>query len=141
MAMKSSTSTSCGKMILHEDIARYTITQPSAILDSNYSFICFAKTSCDNTILFHCLSCKNRVEHLDRQTIGIQSMNNKLEVGFKIFILRLHGFRSNRSTTDAIFVLRQLLENTRRVKEPMFIAFVALKAAFDWIPRDALFKF
>ena len=31
MAMKSLTSTSCGKMILHEDIDRYTITQPSAI--------------------------------------------------------------------------------------------------------------
>lgn len=29
------------------------------------------------------------------------------------------GFRANRSTTDAIFILRQLLENTRRVKESM----------------------
>ena len=49
------------------------------------------------------------------------------------------GFRPNRST-DAIYVLRQLLENARRSKKPLYIAFVDLKAAYDWIPRDALFK-
>ena len=72
MAMKSLTSSSYVKMILHEDIDRYTITLPSAILDSNYSFICFATTSCDNAILFPCKSCNNRVEQLDRQTTGSQ---------------------------------------------------------------------
>ena len=50
------------------------------------------------------------------------------------------GFRTNRSTPDAIYILRQLLVNTAKTKTPVYIAFVDLKAAYDWIPRDALFK-
>ncbi|KAJ8286124.1 hypothetical protein GJAV_G00034810 [Gymnothorax javanicus] len=50
------------------------------------------------------------------------------------------GFRANRPTSDAIYMLRQLLENAKKSKKPVYIAFVDLKAAYDWIPRDALFK-
>ena len=65
----------------------------------------------------------------------------RIREAYEYVLLRSQcGFRANRSTTDAIYILRQLLENTRRVKEPMYIAFVDLKAAYDWIPRDALFK-
>ena len=65
----------------------------------------------------------------------------RIREAYEYILLRSQfGFRGNRSTTDAILILRQLLENTRRVKEPMYIAFVDLKAACNWIPKDALFK-
>lgn len=50
------------------------------------------------------------------------------------------GFRNSRSTNDAIFILRHVLEKSRKSKIPLFIAFIDLKAAYDWIPRDALMK-
>ena len=50
------------------------------------------------------------------------------------------GFRANRSTNDAIFILRHVLEKSKKSKSPLFIAFIDLKAAYDWIPRDALIK-
>ena len=36
-----------------------------------------------------------------------------------------------------VYVLRQLLENAKRSKKPLFVAFVDLKAAYVWIPGDA----
>ena len=47
------------------------------------------------------------------------------------------GFRANRSTTDAIFVLQNAINMT---SEPLFLCFIDLKAAYDWINRDMLFK-
>ena len=47
------------------------------------------------------------------------------------------GFRSNRSTTDAIFILQNAINLS---SEPLFICFIDLKAAYDWINRDMLFK-
>ena len=47
------------------------------------------------------------------------------------------GFRSNRSTTDAIFILQQSIHIS---SSPLFICFIDLKAAYDWINRDMLFK-
>ena len=47
--------------------------------------------------------------------------------------------QTGRLLTPYIYI-RQLLENTRRVNKPMYIAFVESKAAYDWIPRDGLFK-
>ena len=47
------------------------------------------------------------------------------------------GFRSNRSTTDAIFILQNAINIS---SEPLFICFIDLKAAYDWINRDMLFK-
>ena len=48
-----------------------------------------------------------------------------------------YGFRSNRSTTDAIFVLQNSINIS---SSPLFICFIDLKAAYDWINRDMLFK-
>ena len=46
------------------------------------------------------------------------------------------GFRKNRSTTDAIFTVRKIIEKT----EGFFITcFVDLRAAYDHIDRDMLF--
>ena len=47
------------------------------------------------------------------------------------------GFRSNRSTTDAIFVLENAINMSNK---PLFLCFIDLKAAYDWINRDMLFK-
>ena len=45
------------------------------------------------------------------------------------------GFRSNRSTTDAI------LQNSINLSsKPLFLCFIDLKAAYDWKNRDMLFK-
>jgi endonuclease/exonuclease/phosphatase family metal-dependent hydrolase len=41
------------------------------------------------------------------------------------------GFRSNRSTTDAIFILRQVREKSLEYNTPAFLCFVDLTKAFD----------
>ena len=47
------------------------------------------------------------------------------------------GFRSNRSTTDAIFILQNSINISY---DPLFLCFIDLKAAYDWTNRDMLFK-
>ena len=46
------------------------------------------------------------------------------------------GFRSNRSTTDAIFIL----QNSINLSLNRFVCFIDLKAAYDWINWDMLFN-
>ena len=48
-----------------------------------------------------------------------------------------YGFRKGRSTTDAIFVLKNILE---KYESPLVCTFVDLKAAYDWIDRDAILE-
>ena len=50
------------------------------------------------------------------------------------------GFRSQRSTVDMIFSVRQLQEKCREQQQPLFIAFIDLTKAFDLVSRDGLFK-
>ena len=50
------------------------------------------------------------------------------------------GFRSERSTIDMIFSLRQLQEKCREQKQSLYIAFIDLTKAFDLVSRDGLFK-
>lgn len=50
------------------------------------------------------------------------------------------GFRSNRSTVDMIFSLRQLQEKCKEQQQPLYIAFIDLTKAFDLVSRDGLFK-
>ena len=50
------------------------------------------------------------------------------------------GFRSARSTVDMIFTLRQLQEKCREQQKPLYLAFVDLTKAFDYVSRDGLFK-
>ena len=47
------------------------------------------------------------------------------------------GFRSNRSTTDAIYILQNAIKLT---SDPLYVCFIDLKAAYDWIDRDMLFR-
>ena len=48
-----------------------------------------------------------------------------------------YGFRSNRSTTDAIYILQNAIKLT---SDPLYVCFIKLKAAYDWIDRDMLFR-
>ena len=50
------------------------------------------------------------------------------------------GFRSERSTIDMIFSLRQLQEKCREQNQPLYVAFIDLTKAFDLVSRDGLFK-
>ena len=47
------------------------------------------------------------------------------------------GFRQNRSTTDAIFIVREAIKST---KNPMYLCMIDLRAAYDHIDREMLFS-
>ena len=49
-------------------------------------------------------------------------------------------FRSSRGTTDAVFVVRQIIEKARERRIKLHWNFVDFKAAFDTIWRVALWK-
>ena len=49
------------------------------------------------------------------------------------------GFRTERSTVDMIFSLRQLQEKSREQRQPLYIAFIDLTKAFDLVSRSGLF--
>ncbi|XGW34423.1 hypothetical protein V3C99_018363 [Haemonchus contortus] len=45
-----------------------------------------------------------------------------------------------RSTTDAIFIARQVMEKYREKRRPCYIAFLDLEKAFDRLPRQVLWR-
>ena len=47
------------------------------------------------------------------------------------------GFRLNRSTTDAIFMVREAIKST---KNPLYLCMIDLRAVYDHIDRDMLFS-
>ena len=49
------------------------------------------------------------------------------------------GFKSKRSTVDMIFSIRQLQEKCRDQQMPLYIAFIDLTKAFDFVSRQDLF--
>ena len=48
-----------------------------------------------------------------------------------------YGFRQNRSTTDGVFIVRQM---TTKISQPIWGCFVDLKAAYDWVDRATLWR-
>ena len=49
-------------------------------------------------------------------------------------------FRSKRSTVNMIFSLHKLQEKSREQKQPLYLAFIDLTKAFDFVSRDHLFE-
>ena len=47
------------------------------------------------------------------------------------------GFRQNRSTTDAIFIVREAIRST---KNPLYLCMIDLRAAYDHVDRNMLFS-
>ena len=50
------------------------------------------------------------------------------------------GFRRNRSTTDHIFCIRQILEKKWEHNEPVHQLFIDFKKAYDSVRREALYN-
>ena len=50
------------------------------------------------------------------------------------------GFRPQRSTVDAIFVLHSLVNKIINEKEGLYCAFIDLKSAFDKVNRNGLWS-
>ena len=48
------------------------------------------------------------------------------------------GFMQGRSTTDAIFILRQLQKKHLVAGKPLYLAFIDLEKAFDRVPREMI---
>ena len=50
----------------------------------------------------------------------------------------LFGFVPGRGTTDPIFVVRQLQEKYLAANKRLYMAFIDLEKAFDWVPRKVI---
>ena len=50
------------------------------------------------------------------------------------------GFTAGRSTTEQFFAIRQIIEKSNEFNKFTYIAFIELKAAFDSVSRDSLWK-
>ena len=50
------------------------------------------------------------------------------------------GFRAGRSTIDMVFPLKQLQEKCREQCKPLYISFIDLTKAFEFLSRDGFFK-
>ncbi|VDO70765.1 unnamed protein product [Heligmosomoides polygyrus] len=48
------------------------------------------------------------------------------------------GFMPERTTTDAIFIARQVMEKYREKRKPCYLAFADLEKAYDRLPRAVL---
>jgi hypothetical protein len=50
------------------------------------------------------------------------------------------AFSKNRGLNDVVFTLRSLMHKCRRNNQPLYLAFVDLRKAYDSIPSEALWK-
>ena len=61
------------------------------------------------------------------------------QIAEKILPESQSGFRADRSTTDMIFLCRQILEKSREQQQQLSLGFIDLKKAFDTVNRQMLF--
>ena len=50
------------------------------------------------------------------------------------------AFRKGRGLTDALFTIRQVISKSVAFDQPLFMAFVDLRKAYDSVPRDTLWR-
>jgi hypothetical protein len=50
------------------------------------------------------------------------------------------GFRKDHRTTDQLFILRTVVEQSKAKKKPLYCCFVDFKKAFDTVPREMLWQ-
>lgn len=67
-------------------------------------------------------------------------LNRLLDLAEEILPESQYGFRSTRSTVDAIFCARQLQEKAREQNRPFLMTMFDLSKAFDSVPREALWR-
>ena len=81
---------------------------------------------------------------------GIKLMSHTMKLWEKVIEHRLRvetsiserqfGFMPGRSTTEAIYLLRGIMEKYRCRRRDLHMVFIDLKKAYDRVPRDVLWK-
>eukprot|EP00456_Euglypha_rotunda_P002259 TRINITY_DN1043_c0_g1_i22.p1 TRINITY_DN1043_c0_g1~~TRINITY_DN1043_c0_g1_i22.p1 ORF type:complete len:190 (+),score=3.25 TRINITY_DN1043_c0_g1_i22:121-690(+) len=66
-------------------------------------------------------------------------ITNWLEEEYKI-VEEQGGFRAHRSTSDQIFILKELVQARRRGKKSTYCCFLDIRKAYDTVCREALWK-
>ena len=107
--------------------------QPEIWKFSTVSTIYKNKGSCQDAAMYRGIS----VSAVTSKIIPKIILSRTKEAYESIISPNQYGFRQERSTTDGIFILKSLLEKTRN---PVVCTFIDLKAAYDWIDREALLK-
>ena len=93
---------------------------------------------------------KNKGDFRIVQITGIKLMSHTMKLWEKVIERRLRcktsisknqfGFMAGRSTTEAIYLIRGLMERYRSKRKDLHMIFIDVENAYDNVPRDLLWK-